>query len=447
MLDATEGVQSPDVCARLTRAVVGKEAIDDATLDMTMQEALAHRRMELDAARVLPELAESLADVRDEPIHELHITLDAKALPHDRVLAVGLEFDRLFSQPMWFLFAHYREGRTWPKWMNVEELDHTQIRSDGKRVDGRLQWFDRTVRLTEGIDGTDLRDLPASFALQLKGDTWQPTGSISTYEGGPSVPRLRQTLVVPALSALIQRNATFGISLVGAERDSAEVVKVDQNDFDLSIVARYPSGRSVTLFRSTHSPLERAVLGGAYLSDRQSAIEREAMLGLYRKPAEQTAEARNERRKRALVLAESSEAELSPEERRTAAVVHYGRAVLEMFRVFGNAPPPGPVRQRLHERALAECNLVLQLLRPLIAAEPKFDDVGMAYWSANNLARYYRAIGHAPQARDHTAIALSIVDDALAHDPQEPAYRRFRATGLGIWPWTRRQAENMLPQV
>lgn len=430
MLDATEGLVFPDVRARLTRAVVGKEAVDDATLDLALQEALALRHRELDAARMLPELAKTLAEVRDEPIRELRISIDHEALPADRVVAVGLEFDRLFSQPMWFLFARYREGRTWPAWMEIEELDHSRIRLDGKRVDGRLQWFNRVLELSEELDGTDLRDLPAAFNLTMSGDVWQPRASIATYEGGPTVPHLAQKFELPPLSKLIEKGATFGVSLVGEMQDSAQPVAPDQNDFDVRVVASYPSGRLVTLFRSTHTPLERAILKGSYLADRPNAIEREAILGLFPRETSLAAEQRAERRQRVLALAEKPEAELSPEERRPVAVLHHGRAVLEMSRVFGNAPPPGPARQQLHERALSECSLVFRLLQPLVAVEPRLDDVGMAYWSASNIAHFYRVTGDVAHARAHAEAALTLARGAVAHDPHEPAYRRFEATAL-----------------
>jgi hypothetical protein len=99
--------------------------------------------------------------------------------------------------------------------------------------------------------------------------------------------------------------------------------------------------RPLTLFRSAHGPVERAVQRGAFLQNRQSAIEREAILGLYRRPRELAAEERQSRREAALALLEQPEADLSPEERRVVGVLHYGKAKLEMFRVFGSAPLPG----------------------------------------------------------------------------------------------------------
>ena len=430
MLDATEGLSSPDVCARLIRAVVGKEAVDDASLNRALQETLTLRHGELDAARVLPELAETLVEVRDEPIRKLHISINHETLPTNRAIAIGLEFDRLFSQPMWFIFARYREGRTWPAWMNIEELDHSQIRQDGKKVDGRLQWFNRTFELSEELDGTELRDQPAAFNLVLNGDVWQPRGSIASYEGGPAIPHSEQKFELPPLSKLIEKDATFGISLMGETQDSVQPVVPDQNDFDIRVVASYPSGRSVTLFRSTHTPLERAILKGPCLADYSNTIEREVILGLYPRTASLAAEQRMERRRCVHALAEKSEEELSPDERRTIAVLHYGRARLEMFRVFGSAPPPGTARQQLHKRALAECGLVFRLLRPLVTVEPRLDEVGMAYWSASNIAHFHQMAGDTVQARTYAEAALSLVRNAISNDPNEPEYWRFEATAL-----------------
>ncbi len=430
MLDATAGIASPDVSARLVRAIVGKEALGDVELDAALQEALAARQSEMEAAQVLPELAGSLGEVREEPIRRIQISFRHMALPRGKVLAIGLEFDRLFSQPMWFLFAHYREEHTWPAWMGVEELDHDLIRSDGKRVDGRFQWFGRVERLSAQHDGTDLRDLPATFDFEFSGESWQPQGAVSSYQGGPTVPHLEQKLEIPPLATLIRKGATFGISLVGQERDAAQVVTPEENDLDVRIVAAFESGLAVTIFRSAHSPTERAILKGSYLGQRESQIEREAILGLYPRTADLEASERAERRRAVHALVDKTEDELSPEERRWVATLRFGRAQVEMFRVFGSPPPPGPARQELHLRAITECRAVCRLLGPLIAAELSIDDVGMAYWAAGNLAHYYHAGAAPDRARPYAEAALSLVREAATNDPEEPEYRRWTASAL-----------------
>ncbi len=122
--------------------------------------------------------------------------------------------------------------------------------------------------------------------------------------------------------------------------------------------------------------------------------------------------------------------ELSPEERRVAGLLHYGKAKLEMFRVFNSAPPPGPARERLHESALSECMAVVRILDPLATEDPHIDDVGMMFWATNSLADYYLKGGAADLAVEYAEEAVNITRDAARLDPGEPEYRRWWASGL-----------------
>jgi hypothetical protein len=154
---------------------------------------------------------------------------------------------------------------------------------------------------------------------------------------------------VPSLEKLIEKRASFAVVLLGAEKESREKVALEQNDLDVRIVGMVDD-RPVTLFRSAHGPVERAVQRGAFLQNRQSAIEREAILALYRRPQELAAKEHQSRREAAF------EADLSPEERRVVGVLHYGKAKLEMFRVFGSAPAPGPARSSCTSEHLANAS-------------------------------------------------------------------------------------------
>lgn len=87
--------------------------------------------------------------------------------------------------------------------MQFEERDHSEIRTDGPRMDGRFQWFDRVDPLSAQIDATDLHDLPSTWDFELSGEQWQPGGSISSYAGGPTVPHLRQSMEIPSLAQLV----------------------------------------------------------------------------------------------------------------------------------------------------------------------------------------------------------------------------------------------------
>ena len=430
MLDATAGISSPDVSARLARAVLGAGIVGDMEIDAAMQEALLARQNEMEAALVLPELATQLDAVREAPIRKLTISFRQEALTPGKVLAVSFTFDEVFSQPMWFLFAHYRDGQTWPLWMKtMHERDHQEIRSDGKRIDGRFEWFDHVRVLDPQFDGTDLRDLPATFDLELSGEQWRPGGSIASYAGGPTVPHLEQTMEVPSLAKLVEKGASFAVALLGREEGSQEAVTLEENDLDIWIVGT-AGDRAITLFRSAHTPLERAVLRGAFLQNRNSLIEREAVLGLYARPRELALEERARRRQAAFALLDKPEEELSPEERRIVGRLRYGQAELGMFRVFASAPPPGPAREQLHRSALGECMAVCRVLGPLAAEDPRIDDVGMTFWAAGALAHYYLQGGAADRALAYAETAVDLVQEVALRDPDEPEYQRWRASGM-----------------
>lgn len=446
MLDATAGISSPDVSARLARTVLGAEAVGDMEIDAALQEALQARQNEMEAALVLPELAAQLDAVRGVPVRKLEISFRQEALPSGKVLAVSFTFDELFSQPMWFLFAHYRDGGTWPLWMKtMRERDHQEIRSDGKRIDGRFEWFDHVRVLDPQLDGTDLRDLPATFDLELSGEQWRPGGSIASYVGGPTVPHLEQTMEVPSLAKLVEKHASFAVALLGREEGAQEAIVLEENDLDVRIVGT-AGDHAITLFRSTHGPVERTVLRGTYLQNRKSPIEREVILGLYSRPHELAVEDRTRRRQAAFALIDKPEKELSPEERRVVGLLHHDRAQLGMSRVFGSAPPPGPAREQLHRSALDECMAVCRILGPLAAEDPRINDVRMTFWAASKLAHYYLKGGAADRAVPYAEAAVDLVQEAALRDPDEPEYQLVarerngascRGTGYGRRPRSR----------
>jgi hypothetical protein len=355
----------------------------------------------------LARLAKQLDAVRDQPLRKVHLALQPAALPPHAVLAVSLTCDPLFAQPMRFFFAHYREGRTWPSWMRLDEPGRDEVRGDGKRVAGRFQWLEKAIPLREELDETELRDRPAAFTLELSSDARQPKVS---------------------LSALVARGASFGVTILGEQQGAERRIVSEENDLDLRVTALHDSGPRVTLFRSSHRPLERDVLGGELLSSIASEIEREAILGLY-PPSIELAEAEaRQRRERAQALLGAPEAALSPEERRIVATLRHGQAQLLVSRVFGSSPPPGPARRKLHAEATEACEAVWRLLSPLVATEPRFHDVGMAYWAASNLAIYHDTVRAPERARQHNEEALRLVEEAAARAPDEPEFGRWAAS-------------------
>lgn len=428
LLDATEGLDSPAVAARLARAVLGSGAVGDDEIDAALQASLQAREQQLLAAAVLPDLVKHLTLLRERPFTELSISFNPGALPPSRVLALSLTFDELFSQPMWFLFARYREGSTWPRWMShLGEREPHEVRADGKRIDGRFQWFERVEVLDAHIDGTDLQELPAVFSLELDGSTWTPGGTTSTYPGGPGMPRLPQTMQLPPLAKLVERQASFHVALLGPDEERQDEVVAEENDLDVQVTG-VCGDETLHLFRSRHSAQQRAVLKGVVLSRIASPIEREAVLGLYEPPHDPEADERERRREAAHALLEAPEDDLSPEERRIVGLLRMGEAELEMSRVFNAAPPPGSARDALHLRAIEACRAVCRLLTPLAVAEADIDDVGRVFKAASSLAHYYTA-GQAPErGLGYAEHATAVAERAAARAPDEPLFRRWLAS-------------------
>lgn len=356
MLDATTGLDAPDVRARLIRAVLGQQAGGDIELDAAMQETLHARQHELEAAQVLPDLAKTLDAVRAQPIRKVEIAFRHTALARNKMLAIRLNFDSLFSQPMWFLFAHYREGHTWPAWLKLDEIDHAEMRSDGPRIDGRFQWFNEVVPLSAGIDGTDLRHRSATFRFGYTGREWQPKGAVNSYDGGPTVPHLPQRHEMPSLDSLIDGARTFDVILLGHDQNVQEAVVAEENDLEIHLKAQYSSDEKVTLYRSAHRPVERAVLKGTFLAGRRSAIEREAILGLYPRTRELAVSEALRRRQAAQALLGKPEDQLSPEEPPSSRGFGMGR---RSWRCSGSSETrPGP---GLHGRSCTN-----RLLKPVV---------------------------------------------------------------------------------
>jgi hypothetical protein len=72
---------------------------------------------------------------------------------------------------------------------------------------------------------------------------------------------------------------------------------------------------------------------------------------------------------------------------------------------------------------------VCRVLGPLVVEDPRFDDVGMAFWAASNLAAYFS--GHKPErAVTNAQLAAKFVWEASRRDSDEPEYQRWYSDAL-----------------
>jgi hypothetical protein len=178
--------------------------------------------------------------------------------------------------------------------------------------------------------------------------------------------------------------------------------------------------------------MERAILQGDFLTSRKNQIEREAILGLYPKPRELEAAERLARRQAARALLDKPETELSPDERRLVGKQRHEHANLLVHRIFGNAPRPGPARQKLLADAIAECQAVRRLLEALAQATADIDDVGMTYWALHALARFAVASGDTRGAAHLVGDAIDLLGEASQRAPDEPSFRRLIAESQAV---------------
>ena len=272
-VDLTDGLEQPYVKLTLARAVRGDAGAYAVALDAAYREFLSQRARLVEAAQALPEVARRLDDVRETAIRDLFISVAAESFSDGGPVAIELRLllDDLWTQPMRFFFAPYREDATWPAEWGFEERPYSdyfgQVRP---RIDGRFVWFDRHERLPLTLHSTSLYP-PASFSLRLDGAAFQPKGL-----------HLRQTLEIPSLARLVQDRCRF--ELIAYDR-AGEATAIDPARTDVDIVVtgyfREAGRLHVTLFKSAHSPLERFLLSKPPLNTFVSPIEREAVLALF----------------------------------------------------------------------------------------------------------------------------------------------------------------------
>jgi hypothetical protein len=220
------------------------------------------------ASNLIPQRAPRLDRVRNRPIRDVELQFDAATLPHDgSALELRITQDPLFSLPMSFYVAPFREGKTWPKELHFPEpagTDYTNCSS--AFVAGYFRWYDvaRPLILTIPQQG----DPYAYLSFHFDGKEFQPPGAFS----------LRQPFELPSLAKLLHNGATF--ELFRWRPGAQQPTRVDprRTKIVLDFVAHFSD--DFVLFRSRHTKAQEEVLGIGYLYKRPR-IEQEALLSLY----------------------------------------------------------------------------------------------------------------------------------------------------------------------
>jgi hypothetical protein len=409
-IDATDGLDSEPVRLRIARAVCGAGAVQDGVLLDAAQRALqADTALRETAEQELPAIADDLAPVRQLPIREIRFTLDDGSLPveQDVMLELRLGLDPLFSVPMSFYFARYREGSTWPQQFGFQEPPYTAYYFlDRRRVDAKFTWFERVEDLTPTIGSRE-----AEFSLALSGEEFKPAGALN----------LPQTLQIPSLQGLHDMRSAFTLIAHSRASETATVVPLDSTDIDLRVDAYYRDHSAwCTLFCSTHSHAERVILGGEYLSHVDSAIEREALLGRYLSRARQREQPPSERVRIIQQYHESNAlgADASDEERRIVADY--------LFEEAGVARLRGQV-----DTAIAGYRAVANMLQPLVFDRlPTDDDARLMYRACQAVAAYYVETRKFSEALENVQPLGWVTQRLLDLEPENADYRRAWASSV-----------------
>ena len=410
-IDARREFTSELVNLHIVRAVLGKEAVNEAELLTAGRRAeLAKRELQENADQRFPKLAQELDRIRSLPIREITLSIDAKRFPVDQptILELQLTLNPLWTQPMSFYFALYREGATWPEEFNFREPAYTDyFKARRSRVDCKFQWFDRIEELNANIDGTDFHDLPATFTLSFDGADFRP--------GGKGL-HLPQKFEIPPLQTLIDDKCKFSLIAHYPQTKTAEVIDLQLTDIDIVVRARFKDSQPALcrLFHSRIRKNEKAILGCNYLSVVKNEIERDALLGLYPVPSEDP----DPDRKRRIVEAIQSDQQPEEQDRRMAAWFCLSEALLASVR-------------NDHFRALKLFEKVAYLMEPVVFEKyPTYEEGILLYRACENLVGYFLMQKNFRRAADFVNSVGVVAQRLVTVDPDEPDYWRLWADAL-----------------
>jgi hypothetical protein len=397
--DASDGLEHESVRLRLTRALRGNTAVDDEVLlDAANRQLIANREIVARAEEELPGVDMQLAAIAAQPVRSVEVVVVSDTLQDPNIiLELQLKLDDLFHGTMSFYIAHYREGRTWPGEFGLEEPEYTEFfLKDRPRLDVQFRWFDRVVPLGPQLDGTDLKDLPATFSLEFDGAQFKPKGEFD----------LPQTLEIPSLETLEKQRSSFRLIAHDTVQKQAGEIAAD-TDIDVQLSGSTTEGERLCLYASRTTPTQRVIQSSEYLGHVSSSIRRAALLQRYARTARE--DLRPE-----IVEALKKGVFDSDEQRRLAAQFRYSEAILARGRA-------------LHRDAYVKFQETAELMQPLVLGQkkPSLPDASLMYRACRMMVEIWVRQDSFKEAGQISETLGRMAQAIRDSDPENPDFRRI----------------------
>ena len=402
--DVSDGLEHEAVRLRLTRALSGNAAVDEkVVMDVENRRLFANREIVARAEQELPGIDQQLAAFAAQPVRSVEVVVVSDTLQDPNIiLELQLKLDDLFHGTMSFYIAHYREGRTWPEEFGLEEPEYTEYFLNGRpRLDVQFRWFDRIVRLGPQIDGTDLKDLPATFSLQFDGKEFKPKGEFD----------LPQTFEIPSLETLEKQRSSFRLIAHDTVQKQAREIAAD-TDIDVRLSGSTTEGERFCLYASRTTTTQRVIQTSEYLAHLSSAIRRTALLQRYASTA-------REDRRPEIVEALKKGAFDNDEQRRLAAQFRHSEAILARGRA-------------MHRDAYVKFQETAELMQPLVLGEqkPSLPDATLMYRACRTMVDIWVRQNSFKQAGQIGETLGGIAQAIRDSDPEDPDFQRIWADAV-----------------
>jgi len=410
-VDVSNGFDDEAVRLRVIRSVMGAEHVGDGVLLTAGQRAeWAKRELHTDVRTRLPQLSGLLDRVRDKAITHIQIQVNEHSFPTDPGLVAELRLvlNPLWSAPMRFFFARYREGSTWPAGMPFDEPSHAEFTLNRRpRIDAKLRWYNRVEEPAPTIDGPGYHSVLATFTIEFDGSEFLPASNR---------PVMPQRYEIPSLRKLADDGSHFElITHLGGAAEEWPDPELSAVDITVRASFRDEQPDWVQLFSSRHRSEERNALATPAISAVTNPIEREVLAHLYTGHPQQSD---NSERNQALIQAVLDKQPVADADARLAAQLAVSRATLLAFR-HKNAEAA-----RLYYGAAI-------LLEPFVMkGYPDYSDAVLMVAACNGLLACCVRVKDYAEALNFCDAVVRVPMRLAQLYPDEPEYQRLAARGL-----------------